>query len=225
MNYQAAIFDMDGLLLDTERVCQQAFRESCEALSLPFLEDTYLSIIGCNAQGIENILTAGYGDKIDYQILRKAWMDRYHPVVNTQAIPVKKGVLALLNWLKSEKIPMAVATSTHRELAITKLKLAGIYDFFDSLSTGCEVQHGKPHPEIFLLAADRLKVLPARCLAFEDSNNGVRAAVSAKMQVFQIPDLVAPCSEVLALGHNVLDSLTMVPQQLTKHGVLSQGIA
>ncbi|WP_022943008.1 HAD family hydrolase [Psychromonas hadalis] len=222
MHYQAAIFDMDGLLLDTERVCQQAFRDACEFLSLPFLEQTYLSIIGCNAQGIEAILTKGYGDRIAYESLRKAWMDRYNPIVQNQAIPVKKGVVALLCWLKEKNIPIAVATSTHRELAITKLTLAGLYDYFDHLSTGCEVQQGKPHPEIFLLAAKRLNIAPELCLAFEDSNNGAQAAMAAHMQLFQIPDLVKPSAEIRAFGHVIADSLTDVHQQLIKHALLSQ---
>ncbi|GLS90424.1 phosphoglycolate phosphatase [Psychromonas marina] len=223
MNYQAAIFDMDGLLLDTERVCLEAFRDACYALSLPFLEQTYLGIIGRNAQGIEEVLSAGYSDKIAYPTLRAAWMDRYHPIVETQAIPVKKGVIELLEWLKSQNIPMAVATSTPKELAITKLKLAGLYGYFEQLSTGCEVKQGKPHPEIFLLAAERLQVSPEQCLVFEDSNNGVRSGIAANMQVFQIPDLVAPCAEVLKLGHIVEVSLQEVHQMLIKHASQSQG--
>jgi len=220
MNYQAAIFDMDGLLLDTERVCLEAFRDACYSLSLPFLEDIYLGIIGRNAQGIEDVISAGYSDKIDYKTLRKAWLDRYHPIVETQAIPVKSGVIALLDWLKESNIPMAVATSTPRELAITKLELAGLLPYFEHLSTGCEVQRGKPDPEIFLLAADRLQVAPELCLAFEDSNNGVRAGVAANMQVYQIPDLVSPCAQTLELGHVVATSLQAVQQQLLKSGNL-----
>ena len=222
MNYQAAIFDMDGLLLDTERVCQEGFRVACDFLSLPFFEEVYLSIIGCNAVGIEKILTAGYGHLISYETLRKEWMSRYNPIVNTQPIPVKKGVLELLTWLKENKIPMAVATSTHHELATTKLKFAGLYDYFEHLSTGCEVEQGKPHPEIFLLAAQRLNIKPESCLAFEDSNNGVRSAVAAKMQVFQIPDLVSPCAQVLALKHIVKGSLSEALQCLIKHDFQSQ---
>jgi len=223
MNYQAAIFDMDGLLLDTERVCLEAFRAACYALSVPFLEETYLGIIGRNAQGIEEVLSAGYSDKIAYPILRAAWMERYHPVVETQAIPLKKGVIELLDWLKTQNIPMAVATSTHKELAITKLKLAGIYDYFEQLSAGCEVSKGKPDPEIFLLAAERLKKLPESCLVFEDSNNGVRSGIAANMQVFQIPDLVKPCAEVVKFGHHIEESLLVVQQKLAKHASLSQG--
>lgn len=210
MHYQAAIFDMDGLLLDTERVCQQAFREACKSLSLPMLEDVYLGIIGCNAQGIERVIRNGYGDQLDYSQLRAEWMGRYHPIVERQAIPLKEGVRDLLDWLKRKNIPIAVATSTHKELAITKLKLAGLYDYFEQVVTGCEVCHGKPDPEIFLLAAQRLQASPENCLAFEDSSNGVRAAVTAGMQVYQVPDLVTPCSDIIALGHRITASLTEV---------------
>jgi HAD superfamily hydrolase (TIGR01509 family) len=214
MNYQAAIFDMDGLLLDTERVCMQAFDDACEALSLPFLKNIYLGIIGCNAQGIKQVLCDGYGADLDYEPLRKEWMSRYHPIVEQQAIPVKEGVIDLLNWLQAQAIPIAVATSSHKELAITKLKLAGLFDYFDHLSSGCEVSEGKPSPEIFLLAASRLNISAQHCLAFEDSNNGVRSAIAAGMQVYQVPDLVKPDADIIALGHTVSDSLADVLTQL-----------
>ena len=214
MNYRAAIFDMDGLLLDTERVCQQAFRDACQSLSLPFLDDVYLKIIGCNAQGIKEVICAGYGPDLDYLQLRTEWMNRYHPIVKYQPIPVKKGVIKLLQWLKANEIPIAVATSTHKELAITKLKLAGLFDYFQLICNGCEVTNGKPSPDIFLLAAKRLNIAPELCLAFEDSSNGVRSAVSAGCQVYQVPDLVKPCENISALGHNICDSLEEVLMQL-----------
>ena len=207
MNYQAAVFDMDGLLLDTERLCMQAFRGACEALSLPMLEDVYLGIIGCNAQGIEQVICDGYDASLDYPQLRTEWMKRYHPIVEQQAVPIKTGVIELLNWLKAQKIPIAVATSSHKKQAIAKLKLSGLFDYFEHICTGCEVSEGKPNPEIFLLAAQRLDTSPQHCLAFEDSSNGVRAAISAGMQVYQVPDLVKPCAEIIALGHTISHSL------------------
>lgn len=214
MNYQAAVFDMDGLLLDTERVCQQAFRDACQSLSLPFLADVYLKIIGCNAQGIKEVICEGYGPDLDYLQLRTEWMNRYHPIVEYQPIPVKKGVIELLQWLKKKQIPIAVATSTHKELAVTKLKLAGLFDYFQLICNGCEVSNGKPSPDIFLLAAKRLNTAPELCLAFEDSSNGVRSAKAAGMQLYQVPDLVEPCNDIIALGHNICDSLEEVLKQL-----------
>ncbi|QUM84966.1 HAD family phosphatase [Moritella sp. 28] len=207
MNYQAAIFDMDGLLLDTERVCKGIFEEACASLSIPFLENVYLDIIGRNSQGIEKVIRAGYGSDLDYPVLHDAWRIRYNAVVKHQAIPVKDGVVELLTWLKNNNIPTAVATSTQQDVATIKLKLAGLDHFFDNLTTGCEVKNGKPDPEIYLLAAGRLNIYPEQCLAFEDSNNGVLSAVSANMQTFQIPDLVQPSAEVLTLGHTVSASL------------------
>ena len=210
MNYQAAIFDMDGLLLDTERVCKNIFQEACESLSVPFLEHVYLDIIGRNAQGIEQVIRAGYGNDLDYPALNEAWRYRYNAVVKHQAIPVKEGVVELLTWLKANQIPLAVATSTQKDVARIKLQLAKLDTYFDVITTGCEVKRGKPDPEIYLLAAQRLKVEPTLCLAFEDSNNGVLSAVNANMQTFQIPDLVEPTQEILALGHTVSPSLADV---------------
>lgn len=210
MSYQAAVFDMDGLLLDTERICMEAFKEACQKLSIPFIQSAYLKIIGCNAKGIENAIMPHYSEFVEYNPLRKEWMEGYWPIVKTQAIPKKPGVIALLEWLKSNGIPMAVATSTHRELALTKLKLAQLDGYFEHISTGCEVTQGKPHPEIFLLAAKRLNIPAEQCLAFEDSANGVKAAIAANMQVYQVPDLVIPDENIRTLGHRIEASLNDV---------------
>ncbi|MCQ1056843.1 HAD family phosphatase [Photobacterium sp. ZSDE20] len=212
MNYQAAIFDMDGLLLDTERVCMRIFKEACEVQNLPFHEDIYLSIIGRNAAGIEAIFRKAYGD--DLGRLHEEWRMRYNAVVKHQAIPVKEGVIELLEWLKAQGTPVAVATSTAHEVAKIKLELAGLTKYIDNLTTGCEVANGKPHPEIYQLAASRLNVEPESCLAFEDSNNGVRSAVAANMMTFQIPDLVEPCAEVRQFGHAIVPSLHEVLAKL-----------
>ncbi len=208
MKFQAAIFDMDGLLLDTERVCMRVFKQACEVQNLPFYDDVYLSIIGRNSAGIEVIFRNAYGES--YERLNAEWRERYGAIVKHQAIPIKNGVIELLEWLKENKYPIAVATSTQKDIAEIKLRLAGLDQYVDSLTTGCEVSKGKPDPEIYLLAANRLQVQPELCLAFEDSNNGVRSAISANMIAYQIPDLVEPCEEVLALGHSILPSLSHV---------------
>ena len=214
MKFQAAIFDMDGLLLDTERVCMRVFKRACETLSLPFYEEIYLSLIGRNASGIEQILRQAYGD--DFLQLHSEWRVGYDAVVKHRAIDVKAGVIELLEWLKHRKIPIAVATSTQKEVASVKLKLAGLDSYFDVLTAGCEVSRGKPDPEIYLLAARRLGIEPTQCLAFEDSNNGARSAVAAGMLTYQIPDLVSPSKDVRALGHAVMSSLHEVLQAITQ---------
>lgn len=217
MNFRAAIFDMDGLLLDTERVCMSIFKQACEAQNVPFLEDVYLSIIGRNSAGIEQTIREGYGPSLDYPALHNEWRVRYNAVVKHQAIPVKTGVIELLQWLKDQGIPAAVATSTNKDVAEIKLSLAGLDQYFDHITTGCEVSHGKPHPEIYLLAASRLGVDSKLCLAFEDSNNGVRSAIAANMQTYQIPDLVEPCVEVKALKPIIRRSLLDVLSELKQN--------
>ncbi len=214
MNYQAAIFDMDGLLLDTERVCMRVFQQACEVQNLPFYEEVYLSIIGRNAAGIETIFRKAYGKELDR--LHQEWRTRYNAVVKHQAIPLKEGVIELLEWLKEHNFPTAVATSTAKDLAKIKLELAGLSKYFDNLTTGCEVTNGKPDPEIYLLAANRLNVDPTQCLAFEDSNNGVLAAVAANMSTYQIPDLVEPSEEVRQFGHTIVPSLHDVLLELKR---------
>ena len=212
MKFQAAIFDMDGLLLDTEKVSMHVFKQACSTVNLPFYEDTYLSIIGRNSAGIDKILRRAYGNDLDK--LHDEWRRNYDAIVKHQPIPIKQGVVELLAWLTENGIPTSVATSTQRDVAEIKLKLSGLDKFFNSLTCGCEVSKGKPDPEIYLLAAQRLGVKSQHCLAFEDSNNGVRSAISAQMTTFQIPDLVEPCDEVRSFGHNVFPSLLDVMDYL-----------
>lgn len=214
MTYSATIFDMDGLLLDTERVCMEIFKQTCKDFNLPYLEQTYLNIIGRNEAGVEDLLRLSYGETMDYPVFRKQWKKAYLNIVENEAIPVKDGVIALLNWLQTQNIPMVVATSTNRQLALKKLAMAGLSDYFSAVTAGDEVTNGKPDPEIYLLAAKRLNVNPSMCIAFEDSNNGVKAAVSAGMQTFQVIDLVQPCEEIKALGHEIYTSMNDVLTKL-----------
>ncbi|OBU16864.1 phosphatase [Photobacterium aquimaris] len=207
MKYTAAIFDMDGLLLDTEKVCMAAFQQTCIEMNIPFKDDIYLNIIGRNQAGIKPIIEQGYGDSLNYAVFYPRWMQHYHAVVEHQAIPVKKGVIELLTWLQAQKIPMVVATSTHNALAHKKLHLAGLSQYFSRITSGDEVINGKPAPEIYLLAAQRLNIEPQQCLAFEDSNNGVKAAVAANMTTLQIIDLVEPDADTRALGHHIFNTM------------------
>ncbi|CEO41125.1 Phosphoglycolate phosphatase [Photobacterium kishitanii] len=207
MKYHAAIFDMDGLLLDTEKVCMKAFQQTCIEMNIPFKKDIYLSIIGRNQAGIKPIIEQGYGDLLDYKVFHPQWMQRYLAVVEHQPIPVKGGVIALLEWLQTQNIPMVVATSTHNTLAHKKLHLAGLTKYFSHITSGDEVTNGKPAPEIYLLAAQRLHINPQLCLAFEDSNNGVKSAITANVTTLQIIDLVEPDTETRALGHHIFSTM------------------
>jgi len=213
---QAIVFDMDGLLLDTERIALATFEDACRAHGLDVARAVYERCIGTSVKGTRDILGGELGFDV-YDRLSREWFTRYEARVLTQAVDVKDGGREILELTRSLRIPVALATSTATELARTKLRLAGLLDFFAAIVGGDRVTHAKPHPEPYLVAASRLGYAPNQCWAIEDSDNGVRAAHAAGLFVFQVPDLVQPAAEVRGIGHLVVDSLSDVASLLVEH--------
>ena len=207
MKYKAVIFDMDGLLLDTERIFLDAFRKTCEELGLRFDMSLFVKLIGTNSVKTKDIMTEGFGEEFNYDRFRENWIMNVTGYLAHNSIPLKKGALNLLEKCKQTKLPMAVATSTAYDDACRSLKHAGIDQYFFFVIAGDQVERGKPDPEIYLESAGRLDVDPEECIVFEDSENGVRSACAAGMDVIQVPDLVAPSDEIKALGHRIFGSL------------------
>ncbi len=204
--FGAVIFDMDGLLLDTERIALESFRRVCHHLQIGDQTEIFIRCIGTNHARGWQVLEEGLRGLVDMTAFRQAW-ESIHADRAGQKIPVKDGVIELLDDLAAAGIPCGVATSTATDRAIGKLRQVGLFERFASIVGGDQVDRSKPEPDIYLRAAERLKVQPVRCLALEDSENGVRAALGAGMKVIQIPDLVGPSAELRALGHIVLASL------------------
>ena len=205
--FDAIIFDMDGLLLDTERIALSTFLETCEHFGLGAQTDLFMRCIGTNESLGEQILKDGLPGKVDHLHFGRVW-DNYFLLRDSNGpAPLKEGAVELLNHLSSLKIPTAVATSTRTTRARHKLQEAGLLNHFAAVVGGDQVQQSKPEPDIYLRAAEILNARPAACLALEDSENGVRAAARAGMTVIQIPDLVRPSIDLLTLGHIILSSL------------------
>ena len=204
---QAALFDMDGLLLDSERIALESFHYVCQKHNLPKMEHVFIRCVGVNAKAGSSILKEELEGRTDYQTFDRDWNEDYRSRTIGKAVPLKTGVVELLEFLKSNQIPMAVATSTTTERAKQKFGRANIKDYFTIVIGGDQVERSKPDPDIYLRAASSVGVLPEKCIAFEDSPNGVRAAVAAGMEVIQVPDLVEPDAELRKLGHTVLKSL------------------
>ena len=198
---------MDGLLLDSERLCMECFTEASRLIGHKVDPEIYMRCIGTNAATTKRILIDGHGDSFPYDQLLPIWNELYHRKITDQAIPLKSGAKEILQILNNLRVPIGIATSTSRELALTKLSNADISVYFDFVIGGDQVCRGKPDPEIYLAAVKQHKVEAHQCIAFEDSENGVLAAHRAGVSVIQVPDLVAPTSALRSLGHKIVNSL------------------
>ena len=188
--FAAAIFDMDGLLLDSERVIMQAWLSSAREQRLVLSEPDFLQVVGCGAQESRERLSKLLGGAAGFQLVR----DRARAKLAAQSgvvFPLKPGALRLLGLLRARGVPCAVASSTFVDEVRCRLAKVGVLDYFQALAGGDEVSRSKPDPDVYLLAAERLRVPPLRCLAFEDSDHGARAAHQAGLRVVMVPDLKA----------------------------------
>ena len=202
---QAVVFDMDGLMLDSERALLDCLAQAGSVAGHDLPEDFLLSLIGSSDAMTRQAIAGRVGmDAVD-ALLHDSYA-RYDGIVAT-GVPHRPGIIELLDTLATHGIPRAVATSTRRPLALRKLETAGLLRYFEHVATSSDVAHPKPAPDIYLLAARELGVDPAQCLALEDSPTGVRAALAAGMHVIQIPDLLVPDEGVRALGHRIAGSL------------------
>lgn len=212
-DFEAVIFDMDGLLLDSEKLALETFRETCVTFNLGDQSNLFVQSVGTNMELGKSILKIGLMGIAGFEQFEEfnaAWGDAYGKVTRERPVPLMSGVEELLRHIESIGVPMAVATSTITDHAQEKLGSSGILDFFDAIIGGDQVRQSKPAPGIYLKAAFELSSDPNKCLAFEDSANGVKAALAAGMTVVQIPDLVQPDEELLKMGHIVLGNLAEV---------------
>ena len=204
MNPRAVIFDMDGLLIDSERVILDCWRSVAAEQALPLDDELWLSMVGMHdaacVEMLARLLGPGKAERLSLDC-----KNRYDLLVE-QGLPLKDGAIELLQALSARGVPLAIATSTRRERALIKLARCGIDHYFDAIATSSDVEHPKPAADIYLLAAKRLGVPPENCTALEDSEMGVRAASAAGMAVIQVPDLV-PASELTRSLAQVVTSL------------------
>lgn len=205
--FRAAVFDMDGLLLDSERPIRDAWLAATRERGVALDERTYLQVVGRNEADSRALLQALLGADVPYDSVRQRAAALIADALGEAGYAVKAGVLALLQALRERGVPCVVASSTHRAEVEQRLTQAGLAHFFDGFSGGDEVQRGKPHPDLFLLAAQRAGQQPAHCLVFEDSEHGARGALAAGMSVVIVPDLKTPGADACAASLAVLGSL------------------
>jgi len=202
---EAVIFDMDGLMLDSERAINAAMARAARELGHDLPGSLWLDMVGKGDAVCRAMLGERIGAEAAQVLLRRS--QAHYDAMVEAGIDHRPGIVELLDVLDAHRIPRAVATSTRRGLALRKLEAAGLLHRFDAVCTSSDVAHPKPAPDVYLLAASTLGVAPARCLVLEDSPTGVRAALAAGMTPVQVPDMLEPDDEVRALRHRIVASL------------------
>lgn len=194
-----AIFDMDGTMFDTERLRFQTLQQaSRELIGVEFSESYLIQCLGLSARSAEQLAKERYGQDVPYAEIRQRADVLELEHVRHHGVPIKKGLLQVLERLRKAGLKMAVATSSRRAIAEEYLINANVYKFFDVLVCGDEIRQGKPHPEIFISAAEKINLSPAQCLMFEDSENGLRSAYDAGGMTVLFKDIKIPNESMLA---------------------------
>lgn len=210
MNTKLVIFDMDGLMFDTETVSREAWKIAGKKVNIPVDDELFLQFLGTNSTYITNLLINKFGEDSPYKNLISERNIMADKLIEINGLRIKKGLKELLSYLKSNNIKRAVATSTSRERALKLLTLGGVVNDFDYIICGDEVTKSKPDPEIFLKVAEKLNVPPENCVVLEDSRFGVYAARNAGMNPIMVPDLLIPDEELLSIIYKKADDLVQV---------------
>ncbi|MEX0287169.1 MAG: HAD family hydrolase [Paracoccaceae bacterium] len=208
MEPAAYLFDMDGLLLDSERLARESFVHVAQANGLPGDDAAqfFLTLIGTSSKEGTRRTLAYLPEHLDVVAFEDQWRDHYEAAIK-RGVPVRPTVLEALERLSGQGARMAVVTSTRGERARRKLQIAGIFDHFEFVLGGDEVSANKPDPAPYLEAAARINLPAAQCAAFEDSDLGTAAAVASGARVVQVPDLRPEGVPLPDLGQLIAASL------------------
>ena len=194
MKYTGAIFDMDGVLFDTERIYQQTWHEKAAERGTELNSDFVKVISGTSGARMHQVIEQYY-HVTDGAALAEECRSRIRRKLSV-GVPVKEGVREILEIFKGKGMPIAVASSSFARQIEANLHKANLRSYFSEVVSGTEVEYGKPAPDIFLRAASRLGCKPQECFVFEDSENGIRAGYAAGCTTIMVPDLIEPSSEI-----------------------------
>lgn len=204
---KGVIFDMDGLMIDSETVTYQMFVKKLKLLDHhDFNEEDYKKVLGKNKKGICQVIIDKYGKDFPIEVFwddTHVWLDeslRNH-------VPFKKGLIELLDYLKENQYKTVIATSSERTRVLEILNNGHIIDYFDNMVCGDDVSKGKPDPETFLTACQKINILPEEALVLEDSEPGILAAYKGKIDVICVPDKKYPEKEFASKTTKIVDSL------------------
>lgn len=209
----AVIFDMDGLLFDSERLYAQAILTAAAEVGCPMSHDIFLQLVGRSHEVNHAFLLSHYGPDYPLQTLMTTWGRHFRELAKS-GLPLKPGAVELLDLLDDLSLPRAIATSSTHATVQANLLVHSLTDRFHGVVARGDYANGKPAPDPFLKAAERLGVAPALCLALEDSHNGVRSASAAGMMAIMVPDLIPATDEMQGLCTHVVVDLHHVCSML-----------
>jgi len=212
--FKAVIFDMDGLMFDTERLSKELWRELAEKRGYNFENGFFDKMVGLDLEDTKKAFKEDYGQDFPYLKMREEKNKLLEKHVKENGVPVKEGLLETIDYLKKNQYNLAVASSSHREKIEFYLDSISIKDKFDYIIGGDEVEKSKPNPEIFLKGVNELGVSRGEALILEDSAHGIMAADRAGIKVILIPDLVEHPPEIEGLVYKKLNSLRELKNML-----------
>ena len=207
--YDAAVFDMDGLLLDSERVYNASWMDTARRQGIPLTWEMVHATIGMNAKVSRVYLTEHLGPDFDFDAFYEEARHLTYQRLDDEGVPLKPYALEILQDLKAAGWRMALATSTREFVARHLMEARDMMKYFDAVCFGSQVERGKPFPDVFLLAARELGTDPARCVVLEDSPNGITAARAAGMAALWVPDQILPAErpDTAREAHRIFPSL------------------
>lgn len=211
---RAVLFDMDGLMFDTERLSARAFIECGKAFGLNVTSELTDRTIGRDLENARRLFKKYFGDKLDFYAYKRA-VDAYmKQTVENDGVPLKAGLMELLKYLQDSGYTMALATGSSSQIVELYFAHSDVKRYFSAVVCGDMISCGKPDPEIFLRAAELIGAEPKLCTVLEDSPAGILAAHNAGMRSIMVPDLIPPSREDWARAGAVLGSLCDVPAYL-----------
>ena len=212
---EAVIFDMDGLLIDTETISFTLFQKVFSDYGYVISQEYYVNeLVGRNIKGIRENILKEYGEDFQFDEIYYKKVKEMTEYIESKGVLLKKGALELIKYLHENKYKIAVATSTKRERAEKLLNIVKVKDYFQEIICGDEVINSKPNPEIFLKAAEKLGVEPSNCIVLEDSAAGIEAAHKAGMKGINVPDMKTPDDNMRGMAYRIEDSLLGVLEYL-----------
>lgn len=201
------VFDMDGVLLDSESVYEKAWRVVADEMGLFDIDSFHKKCLGVSKDAVLDMFSEKYGNVGDGEFFWKRTSDWSMDFMNKNGVPEKCGAKIVLDFLKSKKIPVALATSSEKSFAEKLLIKAGLLDFFDAIVFGDEVSNAKPDPEIYNASCRKLGLEAKKCVAVEDSPNGIKSANAAGLKCVMVPDRIPADDETKKLSWKICGSL------------------